>query len=45
MVIIKKTRNNKFDEDIKKRDPLCTVGGKVNWCNHYAKQYGGIFKK
>ena len=18
-----------------------TVGGKVNWCNHYGKQYGG----
>ena len=22
-----------------------TVGGKVNWCSHYGKQYGGLLKK
>ena len=24
------------------KDPSCTVGGNVNWCSHYGKQYGGI---
>lgn len=27
-------------EDVGKREPLCTVGATVNWCGHYAKQYG-----
>ena len=22
-----------------------TVGGDVNWCSHYGKQYGGFSKK
>ena len=22
-------------EDVVKREPLCTVGGNVNWCSHY----------
>ena len=26
-------------------EPLCTVGGSVNWYSHYAKQYGGSSKK
>ena len=25
--------------------PLCTVGGNINWCSHYGKQYGGSLKK
>ena len=24
-----------------KREPFYTVGGNVNWYNHYGKQYGG----
>ena len=24
--------------------PLSTVGGDVNWCSHYGKQYGGFLK-
>ena len=28
-------------EDVKKKEPLYTVGGNVNWCSHYGKQYGG----
>ena len=24
-----------------KREPSYTVGGNVNWYNHYGKQYGG----
>ena len=32
-------------EDVKKRKPLYTVGGNVNWYSHYGKQYGGSLKK
>ena len=28
-------------EGVEKREPFYTVGGNVNWCNHYGKQYGG----
>ena len=28
-----------------KREPLYTVGGNINWCSHYGKQYGGSSKK
>ena len=24
-------------KDVEKREPLCTVGGKVNWCRRYEK--------
>ena len=24
------------------REPLYSVGGNVNWCTHYGKQYGGF---
>ena len=27
------------------REPSYTVGGNVNWCNHYGKQYGGEFEQ
>ena len=30
---------------MEKREPSCTVGGNVNECSHYDKQYGGSFKK
>ena len=26
--------------DVEKREPYYTVGGNVNWCNHYAQQCG-----
>ena len=26
-------------EDVKKRKPFCTVGGNVNWCSQFGKQY------
>ena len=32
MAIIKKTRNSKCCEDVKKRESLGTVGETVNWC-------------
>ena len=25
-------------EDVKKREPLCTVDGNVNWCSHYGSR-------
>ena len=28
-------------EGLEKREPPYTVDGKVNWYNHYGKQYGG----
>ena len=27
-------------EVVEKRKPTYTVGGNVNWCNHYGEQYG-----
>ena len=31
-------------KDVEKRKPSYTVGGNVNWCSHYGKQYGGSLK-
>ena len=31
-------------EGVEKRKPSYTVGGYVNWCNHYGKQYGGTLE-
>ena len=28
-------------EGMEKREPSNTIGGNVNWYNHYGKQYGG----
>ena len=32
-------------EDVVKGEPLNTLGGSVNLCSHYRKQYGSSFKK
>ena len=32
-------------EDVEKRKLLCTIGGNVNGCNLYGKQYGRYWKK
>ena len=32
-------------EGMEKREGSCTVGGNVNWYNHYRRQYGDSFKK
>ena len=45
MAINKKATNINVGEDMKKREPLYTVGGNVNWCSHCGKQYGGSSKK
>ena len=40
MAIIKKSTNNKCWRNAEKREPSYTLGGNVNWCNCYGKQYG-----
>ena len=32
------------DEDVEKREDLCTGGGNVNWFSHCGKQYGGCLR-
>ena len=27
-------------DNVKKREPFCTVGGNAGWCSHCGKQYG-----
>ena len=31
-------------EGTEKKEPSYTVGGNVNWCGHYGKQYGVSLK-
>ena len=31
-------------EDVEKKESSYTVGGNVNWYNHYGEQYGGSLK-
>ena len=40
MVIMEKTEIISVGEGVEKREPLCTVGGNVNWCSHHGEQYG-----
>ena len=40
----KRTQITNVDEDVEKREPMYTVGGNVNWCSHYGKQYGDFSK-
>ena len=35
--LLSKKINNSTGKDIEKRKPLCTIGGNVNWYNHYRK--------
>jgi hypothetical protein len=43
MAAIKNT-NNKYQEDVGKKEPSCTTSETVNYCNLYGKQYGGSSK-
>ena len=40
IIIIKRLEITSVGEDVEERELLCTVGGDINWCNHYGKQYG-----
>ena len=31
--------NNSVGDTVEKKEPLCTIGGNVNWCSHYGSQY------
>ena len=44
MAIFKKSRNN-AGEDVERRECSCTVGGNVNWYNHYGRWYEDSLKK
>ena len=37
MAIINKSTNKNVGEGVEKREPSYTVGGNVNWYNHYVK--------
>ena len=41
---IRKTDNNKCDDNVKKRESSYTIGENVNWCSHRGKQYGDSSK-
>ena len=38
----KRIQTTNVGEDVRKKEPWYTVGGKVNWCSHCGKQYGGF---
>ena len=45
MSIIKKSTNNTcWGERREKGIPSYTVGGNINWYNHYGEEYGGSLK-
>ena len=41
----KSLQTMKAGEGVEKKEPSYTVGGNVNWCSHYGKQYGVFLKK
>ena len=43
--IIKNLQTINAEEGTEIRELSYTVGGNVNWCNHYGKQYGKCSKK
>ena len=40
VAITNKSQITNAGEGVEKRVPSLTVGGNVNWYNHYGKQYG-----
>ena len=44
MAIIKSTQITNVGRDVKKKVPSDNVGGNVNWCSHWGKQYRGLSK-
>jgi len=45
MVIIKMSTNSKFWKGCRERESWYTVGGNINWCSHWGKQYALFYKK
>ena len=45
MAILKSLQTVNAGEGVEKSKPSYTVGGNVNQCSHYGKQYGGSLKK
>ena len=43
--IIKRQNITSVSGDVEKREPSCTVGENVNWCNHYGKWSEGSSKQ
>ena len=41
---LEKQKLTSVGKNVQKLEPLCTVGGNVNWYNHYGEQYGGSLK-
>ena len=44
MAILKSLQIINAREDMEKREPFETVGGNVNMCSHYGKQYGSSYE-
>ena len=45
MAIVKKIyKQLNAGENVEKREPSYTIGGRVNWYGHCAEQYGGSLK-
>ena len=44
LLLLKKRQITNVDEDMEKREPLYTVGGKVNWYSYHGKHCGGSTK-
>ena len=38
--LLSKRQEISVGKDVKKRELLCNVGGNINWCSYYVKQYG-----
>ena len=45
MTIITNLQTINAGEGVEKREPSYTVGGNVNWYNHYGDQYVGSLEK
>ena len=38
------TEETSIGKGVEKKEPLCTVGGNINWCSHCGELYGGSSK-
>jgi len=39
MAIIKNPQRVNAGDSVEKKQPSYTIGGNINWCTHYGKQY------